>query len=153
VDWVQNVRITVKERMTIVQDDLVQSYIDTAMSTAAQQTSDLLSQLDMADTIIVEWREANNGFRCYEIELAAARQYSFSRSVIAQYGPTAAPLITLWILGYTGLKAVLEVFNKSQILALGTCPEPSKATWGDIRWGMSGIADGTVDAISIIPMP
>lgn len=127
-------------------DALVEYYVAKALDLASQDTNDLLSQLDEADSIVVGWREANEGARCHEIELAAARQYFFCRCACARHGPAAAPPVTAFLWGYTTIKAILELLNMSSILAVGTCAEPSKASIGDISWGMSGLADGLADS-------
>jgi hypothetical protein len=126
-------------------DALVEHYVAKALDLASKDTSDLLSQLDEADSIVVGWREANEGALCHEIELAAARQYFFCRCAVARNGPAASVPVTAFLWGYTTIKAILELFNMSSILAIGTCPEPSKASTGDISWGMSGLADGLSD--------
>lgn len=127
-------------------DALVEYYVAKALYLASRDTSNLIAQVDEADGIIVSWREANDGARCQELELAAARQYFFCRDVVAHNGPISVALVTVWLFGYTAMKKVLEWFGMSGLLAIGACPEPHKANLGDISWGMSGIADGLSDS-------
>ena len=119
--------------------DIIQTALDN------HSTGRLLPRLEDA------WQEVNTqrSQKCGDYNLAAADHYLIMRYLTARFSPAIQAILVDMVLAYDGaykgVSSLIQMFGGGDIVfRTGNCPATGFSPLV-IAWGMTGIADGSVD--------